>query len=124
MLKIYISGGITNVPNFMENFEQAEKRLTEQGYSVINPAKVNAQMPEDTTYEQYMDMSFKMEEMADCVYFLKGWEMSKGSNREFEFALDHGKMIRFEEINHVKQAFQIINKCEQSREKYTYILGK
>ena len=52
-MKIYISGAITGTDDYMERFAKAEKELTEQGYSVINPAKVNAQLPEDTSYEEY-----------------------------------------------------------------------
>ena len=44
---IYISGPITGTPDYMERFEKAEKELTENGYSVINPAKVNAMLPQD-----------------------------------------------------------------------------
>ena len=51
-MKIYISGAITGIDDYMERFAKAEKKLTEQGYSVVNPAKVNAQLPEDTTYEE------------------------------------------------------------------------
>ena len=50
-MKIYISGAITGTDDYMERFVKAEKELTENGYSAINPAKVNAQLPEDTSYE-------------------------------------------------------------------------
>ena len=50
-MKIYISGAITGTDDYMERFEKAEKELAEKGYSVVNPAKVNAQLPEDTSYE-------------------------------------------------------------------------
>ena len=55
-MKIYISGAITGTDDYMEQFAKAEKELTEQGYSVVNPAKVNAQLPEDTSYEEYMKL--------------------------------------------------------------------
>ena len=48
---IYISGPITGTSDYMKRFEKAEKELTENGYSVINPAKVNAMLPEDATWE-------------------------------------------------------------------------
>ena len=35
---IYISGPITGTSDYMKRFEKAEKELTENGYSVINPA--------------------------------------------------------------------------------------
>ena len=54
---IYISGPITGTSDYMKRFEKAEKELTENGYSVINPAKVNAMLPEDATWEEYIKVS-------------------------------------------------------------------
>ena len=92
-MKVYISGAITGTDDYMERFAKAEKELTEQGYSVVNPAKVNAQLPEDTTYEQYMKMSFCMLDMCDSIYMLKGWKKSCGANREYGYALASDMII-------------------------------
>lgn len=92
-MKIYISGAITGTDDYMERFANAEKYLTELGYSVVNPAKVNAQLPSDTDYENYMKMSFCMLDMCDGIYLLKGWEKSCGSNRELGYAMAKGKII-------------------------------
>lgn len=90
--KIYISGKITGTDDYMQRFEQAEKELHElyPEASVINPAKVNAALPKDTTYEQYMEMSFTMLEMCDAIYFMKGWEESNGAVREAAKASELG----------------------------------
>ena len=95
-MKIYISGAITGTDDYMERFAKAEKKLTEQGYSVINPAKVNAQLPEDTTYEEYMKMCFCMLDMCDSIYLLKGFDYSCGANREYGYALAKDMIIMFE----------------------------
>ena len=95
-MKIYISGAITGTDDYMERFTKAEKELTEQGYSVVNPAKVNAQLPEDTNYEEYMKMSFCMLDMCDAIYMLNGWEESRGANREYGYAIAKGKEVIFE----------------------------
>ena len=71
----------------MKRFAKAEKELTENGYSAINPAKVNAQLPEDTSYEEYMKMSFCM---------LKGWKKSWGANRELGYAMAKNMIIMYE----------------------------
>lgn len=86
--KIYVSGKITGTNDYTQRFEQAEKELQEMypAVSVVNPAKVNAALPDDTTYEQYMDMSFVMLGMCDAIYFLQGWEKSSGAVREQEKA--------------------------------------
>ena len=95
-MKIYISGSITGTDDYMERFAKAEKELTEQGYSVVNPAKVNAQLPEDTDYEDYMRMSFCMLDMCNGIYMLNGWEKSYGANREYGYALAKNKMFFYE----------------------------
>lgn len=95
-MKIYISGAITGTDNYMERFAKAEKELTELGYSVVNPAKVNAQLPEDTGYEEYMNMSFCMLDMCGNICMLKGWEKSCGANRELGYAIAKKKTVFYE----------------------------
>ena len=95
-MKVYISGAINGTDDYMERFAKAEKELTEQGYSVVNPAKVNAQLPEDTSYEEYMKMCFCMLDMCDSIYLLKGFEKSCGANREYGYALAKDMTIMYE----------------------------
>lgn len=79
----------------MQRFSEAQMMLENQGYSVINPALVNSNMPEDTTYEEYMDMSFTMLNMCDAIFMLDGWQKSCGSNREYGYALAMDMIIFF-----------------------------
>lgn len=87
MKRIYISGAITGKTNYMEQFNEAEETLKKSGYSVINPAKIGSNMPKDTSYEEYMDMSIMLLNMCDCIFMLNGWQQSKGANREYGYAL-------------------------------------
>ena len=91
-MKLYLSGAITGTDDYMDRFLMAEKSL-EVEHTIINPAKVNAQLPSDTDYEDYMKMSFCMLDMCDGIYLLKGWEKSCGSNRELGYAMAKGKII-------------------------------
>ena len=95
-MKIYLSGAITGTDDYMERFADMEELLVEQGHTVINPAKVNANLPTDTTWEEYMRMSILMLGMCDTIYMLKGWEKSRGANREYLWALDHNYSVMFE----------------------------
>lgn len=94
--KVYISGGITGVDDYMTHFSKAESKLIEDGYSVVNPAKVNGMLPQDTDYEEYMKMSMCMLDMCDYICMLKGWQDSRGANREYGYALAKDKTIIFE----------------------------
>lgn len=80
----------------MTHFSKAENKLIEDGYSVVNPAKVNSMLPQDTDYEEYMKMSMCMLDMCDYIYLLKGWQDSRGANREYGYALAKDKTIMFE----------------------------
>lgn len=96
MKKVYISGKITGTKDYMERFAEVEKKLTEQGYSVINPAKVNAMLPQDTEYDDYMKMSFTMLEMCDMIYMMNGWSTSNGACMEYDKARELGKEVMLE----------------------------
>ena len=97
MNKIYISGAITGVSDYMEHFQVAEDEMKELKNSIVfNPAKVNANMPEGTSYEEYMKVAFCLLEMCDTIYMLKGWENSRGANREYGYALGKEMIIMFE----------------------------
>lgn len=95
-MKIYISGGITGVSNYQAHFDGAQAGLESKGYEVINPAAVNAQLPESTTYEEYMEMSHTMLDMADVIFMLIGWEESSGASWELQHAIAKKMIIVFE----------------------------
>ena len=95
-MRVYISGPITGTTDYLERFDRMEALLRQQGFSVINPARVNAMMPKDLTHEEYMAMSLTMLELADMVYFLRGWQKSKGCQTEWDAAVAQGHCIMYE----------------------------
>ena len=97
-MKIYISGAITNCPDYLDRFERAENYLQDEfaEAEIINPALVNSHLPKSTTHEEYMRMSFIMLDMADCIYMLDNWKQSCGASQEYGYALAKDKIILFE----------------------------
>lgn len=90
--KVYISGPITGTKDYLEKFKDIETVLVlvHQGVEVINPAKVNANLPESTTWEEYMRMSLCMLSMCDGIYMMEGWQQSRGANLEYAYAKGMG----------------------------------
>ena len=96
MSRIYIRGAITGTSDFRERFLKAEKELIECGWETVNPARLNDIMPKDATHDEYMKLSFDLLGLCDEIYMLKGWEGSKGANREYGFAVARGMNILME----------------------------
>lgn len=93
MDRVYISGGITNVPDYKDKFEDAESKLKALGYSVINPARVNDMLPTDLTYDEYMKLDYTMLDLCDAIYLIPGWNNSQGSKLELKRALEYNYRI-------------------------------
>lgn len=90
--KVYISGPITGTKDYLEKFEDIETALAlvHQGVEIINPAKVNANLPKSTTWEEYMRMSLCMLSMCDGIYMMEGWQQSRGATLEYAYAKGMG----------------------------------
>lgn len=92
--RCYLSGPITGVDGYMERFNECERGIRKNfHWSVINPARVNGEMPDDTSYEEFMEMSVTMMKMCDCIFLMSGWENSKGARFEREYAVIRGMDI-------------------------------
>lgn len=98
--KTYISGPISGTADWKERFERAEKELRVlysaggEEIDVINPARI--EMPEGTTWQQYMDIALQMLRGCDEIYMLAGWRNSKGAQIERLYALGSGMEITHE----------------------------
>lgn len=96
-MKIYISGPITGTRGYMEKFKRAEDLLEHKGMTAINPAEINAGLPDDSTHDEYMAVSMTLLSLCSGIYMLSGWRESKGALEEFNYAVDKGYAIWFEE---------------------------
>jgi len=84
----YLSGSISNggtkAPSF-EGFFEAEARLKEEGFEVLNPARWEQE--EIRTWEWYLARDLKLiYETRPVMYMLKGWELSQGARLEKAWA--------------------------------------
>lgn len=103
-MKIYLAGPMTGFPNYnFPAFFDAEEKLKEQGYEVINPARLDSDAGYDPTHPDFvMDEAFlvgaaKRDLMGvidtDAIALLPEWEGSKGAKAELAVARWLGKKV-------------------------------
>lgn len=88
----YISGKITDCPNYKNIFRAAEETLKEHGHKVINPAKVGETL-KALKYEEMMTIDFALIDLADAVLMLPNYKDSLGALREYGYAMSKNKKI-------------------------------
>lgn len=95
-MKIYISGPITGHEDYLAEFAEARRAveaLFAHSVEVINPARICAELPESTTWEEYMNICFQLLNMADGIYMMPDWKESTGASAEYGYAKALNKKI-------------------------------
>lgn len=86
---IFISGGITNIPDYQQHFDKMEYYLKSKGHIPLNPAH----FPKGLTNQDYMNFGFQMINSSDAIVMLDGWENSEGAKVENAYAFYLGLPI-------------------------------
>lgn len=94
-MKIYIAGKITGLPDYREIFAAKEKELTEQGYTVMNPAVLPYPGFE---HHEYMHVCKAMIDVCELILFLDNWTDSEGAKQELAYAFEKNKAIWLDEF--------------------------
>lgn len=94
-MKIFISGPMTNDPNYKEKFFKTTNYLKTKypNATILNPAI----LPEGLSDIEYMSIDLTMLKCCDIIYMLKGYERSKGASLEFHYAYYSNKTIIYQE---------------------------
>lgn len=92
-MRIYISGPITNVVDYKEKFARAVEKIKAMHpeAEVINPTMI--ELPASCTHKDYMRIDFMLLDLADAIYMLNGWDMSKGACMEYGYAMARDLII-------------------------------
>lgn len=90
-IKVYISGSISNDPDYIEKFSKAENKLASEGHIVFNPAKNHGE-----SYKEYIDMGLFQLMHCEAIYLLEGYSNSTGAALEYHYAKATGMKIMFQ----------------------------
>lgn len=93
-MKVYISGPMDGVKDYLENFREAEEALLKLGQVVVNPARLGKAVKGcGLSREDYLELDLKFLEWSDAIVMLDGWQQSCGCNREYGYAVGAKKKI-------------------------------
>ena len=96
----FISGPITNVPDYLNNFKVAEQQIINLGMIPVNPAACTQPLMDAGCLfddPQWLAICFAILKQCDCVFHLKNWEFSKGAKREHKLAESLGMKIYYQD---------------------------
>ena len=93
---VYLSGKITDNPNYKSEFACAELFLIQMGYIVINPADIE-EIVDGLTYEQIIQICYRLVDISDIIFMVSGWQKSKGANAELSYAKSLGKKVMYQD---------------------------
>lgn len=96
-MRIYISGPMTGNPEYAKEFAKREEMLRMQGHDAVNPARISDIIRTDMTWEEWMSIDIGLLKVCDAIYMMKGWQDSRGANRELGFAMGAGMKVIYEE---------------------------
>lgn len=100
---IFISGPISNVPNYRVNFKRAQKYLKSLGYkNIINPAKIVKLIPDSISYDDALNIDLHFLALCNKIYVLNNWEKSTGASTEVRYAERHNIEIIFEDYKPIE----------------------
>jgi hypothetical protein len=98
---IYIAGSYRSdcENGVFENIIRARNaavKLWQQGYAVVCPHLNSAFMGGICDDKAFLEGDLAILRRCDCIYLLKGWELSQGARAEHELAVKIGLEIMYE----------------------------
>ena len=93
---VYLSDKIVGNDNYKAEFKCAELFLQQMGYIVINSLEVHEAV-EGLTYEQYMQVRYRLVDISDIIFMVSGWQKSKGATAELSYAKSLGKEVKYQD---------------------------
>ena len=92
---MYLSGAITNCPDYFEHFDNVKTRLEAKSITVISPAH-EIERADGKEWADYMAEAICLMRMCNSVYMLNNWRKSTGARLEHALALRWNKTVIYE----------------------------
>lgn len=73
--KVYLSGAMTSIPNYLDDFDRWERILAMRGYHVFNPAHQQAR----GSHSEYLKYDIGELVKCDMIFFVNDVSSSKGA---------------------------------------------
>lgn len=105
---VYLSGRISGNENYKSDFASAQRFLEQMGYIVINPAQLE-EVAEGLTNEQYIQICYRLIDIAEITFMVSGWQKSKGATAELSYAKSLGKEVKYQDYY---APFRKVGECE------------
>ena len=99
IMKAYLSGGISNDPDYKKKFKKAERQVKKLGYEVVNPAEIGLEQLPGESDEKFwcrcMVECVKHLLPCDAIFMLPLWTLSIGARIERYIAGEKGKDVYY-----------------------------
>ena len=104
----YLSGSVTNDPDFRDKFDYAEFQLRSRGYKVLNPVKHEKDGKE---WSYYLRKDLRKLTRCQGIILIDGWENSKGARLELKVAQELGlEAMEFDCVTgYLRRVFQEVS---------------
>ncbi|HHX8632357.1 TPA: DUF4406 domain-containing protein [Vibrio parahaemolyticus] len=100
-MKIYIAGGVTDVPDSEAQFKRASLKIQCIGHVPVH----TLMLPEGLSEQGYMDIAMAMIREVDAIYCLPNWKTSVGAFAEVAYAKKLHLPV-FHNIQQIKHRFR------------------
>ena len=106
--RVYISGPIEGVENYMQNFSWAAEKVKKMGLDPVNPAECFSLVKDVLSRDEMMGMCFNLLEKCDCIYMLAGWQASKGAKEELQYAINRNFDVMVDTYDEKEKASECV----------------
>jgi hypothetical protein len=98
-VKTYLSGPITDTPDWAARFARAERAVRSAGLYPVNPARLG-EVP-GWTWAHYLRVDLHLLARCEAIVRLDGWERSRGARVELAAAIGWGlRVMRVGSLRH------------------------